>query len=107
MSQQLLESEASFTQTGNQLGGVGEGDVLILHLIGVDGISMFVSVDHRQRDRHGVADKRYGHCVSGNVRKSAQSRQPRLGESGDVGGKSQVKHECVRTGFYFVFFSQI
>lgn len=66
---------------------------------------MFVSVDHCQRDRHGVADKRYGHCVSGNVRKSAQSRQPRLGESGDVGGKSQVKHECVWTVFSILFSS--
>lgn len=68
---------------------------------------MFVSVDHCQGDRHGIADKRYGHRVSCNVRKSAQSRQPRLGESGDVGGKSLVKHECVWTGFYFEIFSNL
>lgn len=70
-------------------------DILTLYLVGMYGISMLIGVDHCQWDRHGVANKCDGYCVSSDVRESVQSRHPGPRESRDRGVKSQT------TGSYF------
>lgn len=56
------------------------------YLVGVDGVAMLVSVDHRQWDGHGVADEGDGHRVAGDVGEGAQGRQPWPGEPGRCWG---------------------
>lgn len=55
---------------------------------------MFVGVDHRQRDGHGVADEGDGHRVSGDVGEGAQGGEPWPGEPGGrVKGQSELGRE--------------
>lgn len=63
------------------------------------GVAMFISVDHRQWDRHSVTHKCDGHCVSCDFRERVQGRHPWLRESGDRRLKNQTTgssrtHQC-------------
>lgn len=52
MSQQLLKSNTGLVQTVNSLVRIqhlkSSYDILTLYLVGVDGISMFIGIDHCQ-----------------------------------------------------------
>lgn len=93
MSQQLL--------TSNDRGVYQDGEearaafaALASHLVGMDGISVLVCVDHGQRDRHGVTHKRDGHCVSRDVRERAQGGEFGLRESGNERVQDQTAGRC-------------
>lgn len=64
------------------------------HLVGMDGISVLVCIDHGQRDRHGVTHKRYGHRVSCDVREQAQGGEFGLRESGNKRVQDQTPRRC-------------
>lgn len=68
-----------FTRSENQWVSFA---ALASHLVGMDGISVLVGIDHGQWDWHGVTDKSYGHRVSCDVRESVQGGEFGLWESG-------------------------
>lgn len=59
------------------------------YLVGVYRISMFISINHCQRDRHGVTNECYCYRVPSNGRESVKSRQlwPRESEDQEIHGK--------------------
>ena len=78
-------------------------DIRTLYLVGMDGISMFIGIDHRQRDRHSVTNKCYSYCVSSNLRESVEGRHLWPRESRETRLKYQTTG-CYLSTLSFLFF---
>lgn len=73
------ETKHSFNKESQKIGEhwtftASSCDFPTLYLVGMYGISMFISINHSQWDRHGVTNKCYGYCVSSDVRESFHGR---------------------------------